>query len=211
MDAGSEKRKRYVLILEDQKIGDHLVVFFKKHPAYEFVPVLARRMGELCEKLSEIPRLDVGIIDLWLPSGKNGDLSEHAGIDALKILHPLLIDTGAVFIVYTANSDIKSCVEAMKYGACDYVDKVERSPMELVDLVVAHLDDVEKRTSQINRFESEVLPGIANASDYAGKCVAILNDQIVGSGDTRLAALLDYWKGEAQKELPVFYRLPRSL
>ncbi len=85
-------------------------------------------------KLFETDKIDAAIIDLKMP-----------GIDGIETMRKLRkIDNGLPVIILTAYGDISTAVEAMKYGAYDFITK----PPDLKRLIMIVKEAIEKRKSE---------------------------------------------------------------
>jgi DNA-binding NtrC family response regulator len=191
-----KRAKKYVLIVEDQEIADDLVTCFQACPDYDFEVGVAKTLMEVPPVLKRFPELHVAVIDLWLPMTPGGQVK----CQPLMYLE-LLFDTGALIFAYTGHYQMDTCIEAMKYGACDCIDKAECMPIDFVDRVVRNLKDKEERNIQYKRFHRELLPGHSEwMEQFGGKFVAIMHDEVVGVGGTRLEALLNYLSKNLEQE-----------
>ncbi len=102
--------KATILIVEDEEILRRSLAKYFKGAEYT---VLEAEDGEAAVQLFEERAVDVVILDLRLP-----------GMDGLAVLKEFKArEPSTVVIMMTAYGDIKPAVEAIKYGAYDYVKK----------------------------------------------------------------------------------------
>jgi DNA-binding NtrC family response regulator len=119
----------------------------------EFVATLAKRMrarglevdtapdGETAITLSQAEPYDVVVLDLAMP-----------GMDGLETLtHLQGIDNETQVILLTGHGNVPKCVEAMKHGATDFLEKptkfndllekVTKAARQRRDLAEQHMDE----------------------------------------------------------------------
>ncbi len=99
-----------ILIVEDEDILRRSLAKYFKGAEYT---VLEAEDGEAAVQLFEERAVDVVVLDLRLP-----------GMDGLAVLKEFKArEPSTVVIMMTAYGDIKPAVEAIKYGAYEYVKK----------------------------------------------------------------------------------------
>lgn len=126
-------RKRILLIEDRKQLRESIARFLKlkKYTVHE-----AEEMREASKKM-EINDYDIFILDIGLPDGN--------GLDLLKKNKTLMANKT---IMMTANNTVEVAVNAMKYGACDYLEK----PVQMNHLLV-----VIKKALELNSIKNEVV------------------------------------------------------
>ncbi len=126
-------RKKILLIEDRKQLRESIARFLKlkKYTVHE-----AEEMREASEKM-EINDYDIFILDIGLPDGN--------GLDLLKKNKTLMANKT---IMMTANNTVEVAVNAMKYGACDYLEK----PVQMDHLLV-----VIRKALELNSIKNEVV------------------------------------------------------
>jgi len=102
-------QKKSLIVDDDALIRLSLKRLFEK----EGFIVLTASSGSSALKIMEEETPDIVVLDVRLP--------DASGIDLLKTIKEVNPET--VVIMITGHADIKSSVEAMKMGACDFLEK----------------------------------------------------------------------------------------
>jgi DNA-binding NtrC family response regulator len=106
-----------ILVVDDELFVRELLLEFLSIQGYE---VLLADSGEKAVEIVQTQTADVVLLDLKM-----------AGMDGIETLKQIKkIDPGALAIIMTGYPTIESSIEALRYGACDYVIK----PFKLNDL-----------------------------------------------------------------------------
>ncbi len=121
-----------LIIDDDSIIREMLETFLKK----EGLEVISASDGKTALEILKNDKFDIILTDLVMPI--------MDGIELLKEAAPLKINTP--FIVMTAFGTIETAVEAMRYGAFDYITK----PFNLNELTI-----IIKRALKISRLQME--------------------------------------------------------
>ena len=107
---GTSAKPRNLLIADDeQNIRRVLEAIFKKD-GYQ---VFTAENGVKALEIASANTIDVLVTDLIMPDMNGVEL-----LQKIKVKHP-----GSVAIMITAYATIKTCVDAMRYGAADYITK----------------------------------------------------------------------------------------
>jgi DNA-binding NtrC family response regulator len=107
---GTSAPQRNLLIADDeQNIRRVLEAIFKKD-GYQ---VFTAENGVKALEIAAANNIDVLVTDLIMPDMNGVEL-----LQKIKVKHP-----GSVAIMITAYATIKTCVDAMRYGAADYITK----------------------------------------------------------------------------------------
>lgn len=196
-----DKEAARVLIIDDEtSMRNVLMLAFKIADKFRFEVTDAKSLDE-CVALERDGKanFDICVIDL----GFGPEIELLAGFRVLSGLGCLR--GGGLGIVYTGFPTIRNAVKAMRLGAYDFVSKVETPPHELVEhvqLLLQQLAESEDRRRRFQRFidyeheslvrefvrgGSPVVIAIADGPDGAPK--------VIGSGHTRLEALVECSKG----------------
>lgn len=100
-----------ILVVDDDPVVRRLL---EQRLSKENYTVQVAEDGCMAEKILKLQLFDLVLTDLMMP----GDIG---GIEVLEIAKKLNRDTEV--IVVTAHSSVQSALEAMKKGACDYLEK----------------------------------------------------------------------------------------
>lgn len=114
-----------ILAIDDEKNIRHLL---RNELALEGFEVVTAKSGEEGLKLVEKENFDLVLLDIRLP--------RLDGIEVLRILRQKRADLKVIMI--TAYGDIRTAVDSMKLGACEYITKPFKLG-ELVALIKQHL------------------------------------------------------------------------
>ncbi len=120
-----------ILIVEDDP---HVLLSYEeilKPSGYE---VITAESGEAAERILRTSSIDVVITDLKMP--------KMGGLEVLRIARN--VDPETIVILITAYPTVDTAVEAMKFGACDYLVK----PFSVEQLRTAVKDALEKRKTK---------------------------------------------------------------
>src|SRR2546427_1432791 len=120
-----------ILIVEDEP---HVLLSYEeilKPSGYE---VIAADSGELAERILKTSSIDVVITDLKMP--------KMSGLEVLRIAKQ--VDPEILVILITAYPTVNTAVEAMKFGASDYLIK----PSSVEQLRAVGKDALEKRKTK---------------------------------------------------------------
>ena len=151
--AENHSKKTVELFLDDEKapvtilvVDDSRVVrtYLQSHLQKEGYQVIEAKNGkEAIELLSD----DIGIIllDLWMP--------EMDGMSCLRYIRENFPDIPTIML--TVSNEVSNAVEAMKYGAFDYVTK-PFNPSELLALVQQAIR-TRIQARRLRRMEDELL------------------------------------------------------
>lgn len=119
-----------VLVVDDDRIVLDLISEIASKSG--FISIEAED-GFKAIKLFEANKIDAAVIDLKMP-----------GIDGIETMRKLRkIDNGLPVIILTAYGDITTAVEAMKYGAYDFIPK----PPDLKRLIMVVKEAIRRRKS----------------------------------------------------------------
>ena len=106
-----------ILVVDDELFVRELLLEFLSTEGYD---VLLADSGEKAVEIVQTQPTDVVLLDLKM-----------AGMDGIETLKQIKkIDPNALAIVMTGYPTIESSIDALRYGACDYVIK----PFKLNDL-----------------------------------------------------------------------------
>jgi len=155
-----------ILIVDDQPNFRFSLSVTLRREGHE---VMEADDGRQAVRLLEKEPADVVITDLKMP-----------GMDGLALLREVKkIDSAAEVVVMTAFGSVDTAVEAMRYGACDYITKPFQ-PEELVIVVERTLDrlGLRKRVRNLETIIGETLKaeGIVAASPSMRKILRLVTD-----------------------------------
>jgi len=155
-------------------------------------------------KRLEAERFDVVITDMVM------GMEDAEGLRVLE----KLIGKSPITIVLTAYPKIPNCVEAMRAGAWDYLEKEPADGSDAYENLLAslkkacqrRLDNPESgRSPEDAKWVQEHLGDLMR--DYAGKVVAVLDQKVVGS-DTSYGKLRDRVKKAYPVAEPTIVSIP---
>ena len=106
----SDITPKKILIVDDEAM---IRLSLKKLFDKEGFIVLTASSGASALKILEVENPDIVVLDVRLP--------DASGIDLLKTIKQINSET--IVVMITGHGDIKSSVEAMKMGACDFLEK----------------------------------------------------------------------------------------
>jgi len=155
-----------ILIVDDQPNFRFSLSVTLRREGHE---VMEADDGRQAVRLLEKEPADIVITDLKMP-----------GMDGLALLREVKkIDSAAEVVVMTAFGSVDTAVEAMRYGACDYITKPFQ-PEELVIVVDRTLDrlGLRKRVRDLETIIGETLKaeGIVAASPPMRKILRLVAD-----------------------------------
>jgi len=160
----------------------------KKRPRkYNFKVLTATNPRDYLKRKLVQECFDVYVVDLTLTR-------EHANFSGLKIINVNTRQSpGSLIVVYSMHSDLDLVVRAMQLGAHDYITKAECPPNELPARIEGMFEEQTRRLHQREGLEAL----LADQWDswqrrYAGKTIAIVNQEVVAVGGDRLDAMLNY-------------------
>lgn len=148
--------KAVVLVIDDEEGMRDFLAFALQTEGYQ---VLTAAGGQEALQLVERDNIDAILTDLKMP-----------GMDGIELLHRIReYDHNAIIVIMTAYASLQSALEAMKYGAYDYLIKpfddvdtvmnavaraVERR--RLVQRNARLLEDLERANQQLSRMYEDV-------------------------------------------------------
>lgn len=126
-----------ILIVDDE---EEVCTFFNFYfQEIKQLPVHVDYSGELARKDFQTKNYDLALIDLKLP--------DTDGITLLKEIKSL--NPHCEVIIMTGYSTVKSAVEAMKYGAFDYIDKPFNDLNELDEIIDRALQFIQSKQTYV--------------------------------------------------------------
>lgn len=164
-----------ILTVDDEKNIRHLI---SNEFSLEGFDVVTAASGEEGLALFKSSRFDVVILDIKLP--------KLSGIEILKKMKQISPNTEIIMI--TGYSDIRSAVEAIKLGACDYVTK----PFKLDELLTLVRHSIQKKppvsdtAENIDDFQAVNSGQIIRCPSQAMKKIYDIVDRIASSDYTVL-------------------------
>ena len=120
-----------ILIVEDDP---HVLLSYEEILKSTGYAVVKAESGEAAERILRTSSIDVVITDLKMP--------KMGGLEVLGIARN--VDPETIVILITAYPTVDTAVEAMKFGACDYLVK----PFSVEQLRTAVKDALEKRKTK---------------------------------------------------------------
>ncbi len=199
------KQKKTALIIEDEpKMAKAITKGFSSPSEYDFQVKTASSLSDYVEKgLHEKP-FDVTIVDLKLPTG--GD--RLSGLHVLWLLNSRKATFGdAITVVYSALPQVRNVVRAIQLGASDFVAKAECPPHKLLDKITALLREREEALVRARELDYVLAKNWQEwQAKYAGQVVALVCQDIVASGNSRVEAFLAY-----EQQLDALNLLPGTL
>ena len=150
-----------LLIVEDEKIlRENLQTMFSEHG---YQAEAAPNGGEAIRRL-EREHFDLIITDIRMP--------EADGLGVLRKARQM--DESTLVLVMTAYGSVESAVEAMRFGACDYIQK----PFELdeLEMKVMRAFDHQRESRQLETLKSQELeePDIISESPEMKQVLAVV-------------------------------------
>jgi len=149
---------------------------------------------------------DVVVVDMWLGQHKSG------GIDIINHL----VGKSSVVIVITGHANTPNCVEAMRAGAWDYIEK---NPADGKDPYKRLLDSICSAWEYRTKNPERGVPNPDNewvhkhfdelVKQYPGKLVAVLYEKVVDS-DTSFAELAKRIESKFPLARPTIISVPDS-
>lgn len=203
------KRKVRLLVVDDEvPILESLEIHFRSSNRFDFELKLVESPDD-CIGLDEIA-FDICILDL----GFNADSTEDL-VGFKMLCGNSCIRKGGLAIVYSGHPEIENVVRAMKWGASDFVSKIDCAPHEFVERVEDLLEEMAKSEQEdaiVSRFVRA--DGQELDRQYPNQVIAIIIENgspiVAASGTTRLDSLLKYAKlrrNGKQAKWPVLPRL----
>lgn len=223
----NEKISKSVLVVDDeplmfQILRDGFNDFAESADCpYEFEVYAARSAAECVEKIraqgpkADRPPYDVIVLDVRMEE-------ERSGLDTafvLALYEELGVDR-PVQIVFTGYPSYPNCIEAMRYGAWDYIVKEDVGETTMAQVVVksavTRLRQLDDRRKQETLIGSEWLPLhiLELQENYEGKLVAIWDVpqiRVIASGQDafELEAGLRDWRREHEPwQRPFVVQIP---
>src|SRR3989442_1761239 len=120
-----------ILIVEDDP---HVLLSYEEILKSTGYAVVKAESGEAAERILRTSSIDLAITDLKMP--------KMGGLEVLRIARN--VDPETIVILITAYPTVDTAVEAMKFGACDYLVK----PFSVEQLRGAVKDALEKRKTK---------------------------------------------------------------
>src|SRR6059036_2424142 len=120
-----------ILIVEDDP---HVLLSYEEILKSSGYAVVKAESGEAAERILRTSSIDIAITDLKMP--------KMGGLEVLRIARN--VDPETIVILITAYPTVDTAVEAMKFGACDYLVK----PFSVEQLRAAVKDALEKRKTK---------------------------------------------------------------
>src|SRR2546427_5381606 len=120
-----------ILIVEDDP---HVLLSYEEILRSSGYAVVKAESGEAAERILRTSSIDIAITDLKMP--------KMGGLEVLRIARN--VDPETIVILITAYPTVDTAVEAMKFGACDYLVK----PFSVEQLRAAVKDALEKRKTK---------------------------------------------------------------
>src|SRR6266849_6086812 len=120
-----------ILIVEDDP---HVLLSYEEILKSSGYAVVKAESGEAAERILRTSSIDIAITDLKMP--------RMGGLDVLRIAKQ--VDPEIIVILITAYPTVDTAVEAMKFGACDYLIK----PFSVEQLRTVVKDSLEKRKTK---------------------------------------------------------------
>ena len=143
---------RHIMIVDDdQSFIDVCQEILEDH---DYMVSVARNGFEALEQMNE-ERYDLFLVDINMPKMSGFELTRK-----IKEIQPL-----AVVIIVTGNSSIKSAVNAVHYGAFQYLAKPFKAS-ELLEMIAKGLEYGENLFSQIKKSMHEHTERTNNHSEY---------------------------------------------
>lgn len=214
----AEKPKKAVLIADDEPgmralLKDEFTdCSERKDCPYEFEVDIVQSATECVQKV-RTKKYEVIVVDVHMETPTSGmDMGQALSIE--------LGSEMPVMIIFTGYPSYRLCVEAIRYGAWDYIVKedVGDTPMAqvVVDSAVARLRQLDLRHELEQRIAQEWLPQHMweLQPEYGGKLVAIWHQpeiSVVASGSDafELEANLGEWRNQhATWEQSFLVRIP---
>jgi DNA-binding NtrC family response regulator len=128
-------RKR-ILVVDDEKRQREILELILSEESYD---VSTASSAELALKMVRQERFDLVLTDLKM-----------GGMDGIQLLtHLTQLDSSIIVILMTAHGSIDSAKEAIKLGACDYLEK----PLDRDKL----LEIVQRALEKLNILDSEII------------------------------------------------------
>jgi CheY-like chemotaxis protein len=221
----SEKIRRGVLVVDDERLmRDILRDTFDDCAEtadcpYAFDVEVAGSAAACVEKIRERGRrddrapFDVIVLDVRMEA-------ERSGLETAFALQEQLGAESPVRIILTGYPNYGDCVEAMRYGAWDYIVKqdVGQTPMAqvVVNSAVERLRRLDQRREQETRVAAGWIPAhlLDLQAEHAGRLVALWHEpevRVIASGRDafELEERLKDWHGEHDAwEQPFVVQVP---
>lgn len=187
------KEEKKVLIVEDERsIADVLEEGLRGSSQYRYQVEKVIDTSEFISKGVFDKSFDIYIVDLLLTRG----VGTFFGLKVVSFC--AYHNPNALIIVYTGYGDEKSVgppttsntVRALQLGATDVVSKTECLPHELVKRIEDILNNQQQQIERRLKIDQDCNEG--KYDEYAGKTIAIVNDQVIAQGDNRLETLIHY-------------------
>jgi two-component system NtrC family response regulator len=174
-------KKPAILVIDDEKeVGTFFEFYFKEEKE---IPISVANNGNEARILFKQKSFDLALVDLMLP--------DTDGISLLKEIKES--NSGCEVIIMTGYSTVKSAVEAIKFGALDYIEKPFDELEELDRIIEQALKQIYDRSYYIDREVEKLASdfGIIMAKDSPlqelirlGKKVATRKISVLIEGDT---------------------------
>ncbi len=185
-----------ILIIDDQeKWRKEIIKVFNTQNDFEYELFEASSKEEALQALKN-SRFDVITIDMRFEIKEDKD--SEGGLKILHFLETLRHwNPSSVAVVFTAYPSFRNCVEAMRYGAWDYIDK-NNTFIEYKDDNGRSIPSVQMLLRSVkegleHRFSSEAGPNSLWLQEhlpelvekYSGKMVAFIGEEVIGAGDSK--------------------------
>lgn len=204
--------KKIIIIEDNETMRKELKRIFELDDILKDFEILIAENVDQYYHLQKNHKLDVLIIDMRL-AGVSGeiDLDAEGGLRVLNIFQFFRQKNhAAIAIVFTAYASIEDCVQAMRFGAWDYIEK--NQAQSLKKLVGSIKEGLNKRFSTTEGPDSnwleENLPNLAE--DYGGEWVAFVDTQQVDN-DKNLHKLKQRVVPKFVDKVPYFLYIPKKI
>lgn len=162
-----------ILIIDDEEANVRVLSMSLKSDGYEVVTAFSGEEGlEVFEKAAP----DIVLTDIKMP-----------GIDGIEVLKKIKEkESDAEVIIITGHGDIDNAVEALKYGASDFLNKPIRDEALSVALKRAQEKlEIKKRlkehTNLLEQKVKEATRNLRRQSNFLGKLIRSSNDGIIAT------------------------------
>ncbi len=174
-------KKPAIIVIDDElEVGTFFEFYFKEEKE---IPISVANNGNRARKLFQQKQFDLALVDLKLPD-----------TDGISLLKEIKESTpGCEVIIMTGYSTVKSAVEAIKYGALDYIEKPFDELEELDQIIEQALKQIYNKSYCLDKEVEKLASGfgIIMAKDSPlkellrlGKKVATRKISVLIEGDT---------------------------
>jgi len=195
--------KQILIIEDDEDMRAYLKRVFEIDKEIGFNVTTAETVKEAEKWLKEKP-FDVAIVDLRLAEYEDGGLKIIKSISSIfRTSNP-----GILPIIYTAYPSYETCVEAMRQGAWDYIDKNSEDSINKV--LKSIKEGLERRFSSETGPDSHWLEQHQSElkKNYPDKFVALIDGEII-DGHENLDELKEKMKKKYPDKKPYYLWIPR--